>query len=151
LDARCRDRPGGVRLGRGGELAALLAFVAWAARHVLTREPARFAYFAIAAVAIWEGVTLIPTLLNAFVLITLPATTARITTVLCLGAGISFLPLLSRLPGPADKADPTDEPTLDEILQSAEPPSAASRPHGEAPPGRNQHSPPSHFGGEPGI
>lgn len=133
------------------ELAALLAFVAWAARHVLMREPQWFAYFAIAAVAIWEGVTLIPTLLNAFVLISLPATAARITTVLCLGAGMSLLPLLSRLPGHADKADATNEPTLDEILQSAEPPSAASRPHGEAPPGRNQHSPPSHLGGEPGI
>jgi hypothetical protein len=102
------------------ELAALLAFAGWATRHVLWRPPEWFAYFAIAAVAIWEGVNLTPTLLNAFVLISLPATVARITAVLCLGAGISLLPLLPRLPAHTDQPDPSDqEPTLDEIMGSA--------------------------------
>jgi hypothetical protein len=51
-------------------------------------------YFVIAVVAVWEGLTLAPTLEHGYVLIALPALLARATTVVCLGAGGGILLLL---------------------------------------------------------
>ena len=79
------------------ELAATLAFVAWGLRHLALGRPGYFAYLLIAAGAIWEGLELLPTLLNGFVLIALPAFVARSATVLCLAASAALLPLVFRL------------------------------------------------------
>ena len=79
------------------ELAATLAFVAWGLRHLALDRPGYFAYLLIAAAAIWEGLELLPTLLNGFVLIALPAFLARSATVLCLSTSAALLPLVFRL------------------------------------------------------
>jgi hypothetical protein len=53
--------------------------------------------FLIAWAAMWAGFELLPTLLNGFVLIALPAFVARASAVLCLGCGAGLLVLVSRL------------------------------------------------------
>ncbi len=73
------------------ELVVVAAFVAWGLRHVLFGRPNYFSYFVISTVALWEGLNLLPTLLHGYVLLALPAFLARVTTVLCLGCGISIL------------------------------------------------------------
>jgi hypothetical protein len=79
------------------ELAAILAFVAWASYRVGFRRPGAFTVFAIAVVALWEGLSLLPTLTHGFVLIALPAFVARLATVLALGAATGLLLLMFRL------------------------------------------------------
>ena len=79
------------------ELAAILAFVAWGVIRVGLRRAGAFTYFAIAVVAVWEGLGLIPTLTNGFVLIALPAFVARAATVVALGAGAGLIVLIFRL------------------------------------------------------
>jgi hypothetical protein len=79
------------------ELAAVLVFVGWALRRVLFERPGYFAYFAVAFVALWQGLTLVSTLVYGFVLIALPAFLARTATVLCLACGAAILILVYRL------------------------------------------------------
>lgn len=79
------------------ELVAILAFANWGVARVLSRRAGYFAYFAIAVVATWEAVQLLPTLTNGFVLIALPAFLARAATVLGLGSGVSLALLVFRL------------------------------------------------------
>ena len=76
-------------------------------------RPGYFFCFAIAFVALWEGVLLIPTLLNGFVLIAVPAFVARAAAVLCLGCGVGLLLLVFRIAEQAETApsgsrDPAD-------------------------------------------
>ena len=85
------------------ELAAILAFVGWGFSRTLFRAPGYFTCFLIGIAALWAGGEMIMTLLYGFVLIPLPAFTARLVTVLCLGTGASLLPLVFRL---ADHSDP---------------------------------------------
>ena len=85
------------------ELAAILAFVAWGLRRVALGAPGYFTYVVIGFVAVWQGALLIPTLLNGFVLIAIPAFVARAASVVCLGTGLSLLLLGFRL---ADNAAP---------------------------------------------
>jgi hypothetical protein len=94
--------------------AIIVAFVAWGLRRVLLRRLGYFALFAISFVAIWEGVQLIPTLLNGFVLAAVPAFVARTAAVLCLGSGVGLLLFMFRSadqaePDPSDGGDPSDE------------------------------------------
>jgi hypothetical protein len=79
------------------ELALVLAFVAWRMVRLLTGRSRYFSYLVIAIVALWESAELIPTLLNGFVLIALPAFVARATSVVGLGAGVGLLLLVFRL------------------------------------------------------
>jgi hypothetical protein len=79
------------------ELAVVLAFVAWALFRLLVQRPGFFSYLVIAIVALWEGLELIPTLLNGFVLIALPAFVARAATVVALGTGVGLLLMVFRL------------------------------------------------------
>jgi hypothetical protein len=79
------------------ELGALLAFVAWGSVRVLWRRSGYFSYFVIAIVALWQGAVLIPTLLDGYVLIALPAVVARAASVVSLGAGVGLLLLVFRL------------------------------------------------------
>ena len=85
------------------ELAAILAFVGWGLSRTLFRAPGYFTCFLIGIAALWAGGEMIMTLLYGFVLIPLPAFTARLVTVLCLGTGAALLPLVFRL---ADHGDP---------------------------------------------
>ena len=78
-------------------LALIAAFVGWGLHRVLLWQTGYFSFFAIAAVAIWEGVQLLPTLLHGFVLTALPAFVARVTAVLCLGCGAGLLLFVFRL------------------------------------------------------
>lgn len=81
------------------ELGIILAFVGRGLLRVLfgRARPGSFFYFAIAFVALWEGVLLIPTLLNGFVLIAVPAFMARAATVVCLGCAVGLLLLAFRI------------------------------------------------------
>jgi hypothetical protein len=80
------------------ELALIYAFVAWGLWRVAFRPQGYFHYLLIALAALWQGIVLIPTLLNGFVLIALPALAARVATVVCVGAGVALLLLVFRLP-----------------------------------------------------
>jgi hypothetical protein len=79
------------------ELAALLAFVAWGLRRTAFGAAGHFTYVVIGFVAIWQGALLIPTLLDGFVLIAIPAFAARAASVVGVGAGLSLLLLGFRL------------------------------------------------------
>lgn len=79
------------------ELGVILAFVLWSLVRVLAWRSGYFAYFAIALVALWQGLELVPTLLNGFVLVAVPATIARASAVLALGAGLALLLMAFRL------------------------------------------------------
>jgi hypothetical protein len=87
------------------EPGIVLAFVAWRLFRLLFSpdRPGYFSYFAIAFVALWEGAALLPTLLNGFVLIALPAPLARATAVLCFACGLALLLLAPRI-GEQDEA-----------------------------------------------
>jgi hypothetical protein len=78
-------------------LAVVVAFAGWAARAVVARTPGWFTLFLIAAVSIWEGVKLLPTLVDGYVLAAVPAVAARIACVGCLGAGGALLLFVIRL------------------------------------------------------
>jgi hypothetical protein len=79
------------------ELGIVLAFVGWALFRVVLRRPGFFAYLVIAVAALWEGIELIPTLLNGFVLIAIPAFVARAASVVALGAAAGLLLMVFRL------------------------------------------------------
>lgn len=79
------------------ELAIVLAFVAWALFRVVFQRPGFFTYSAIAIVALWEGIELIPTLRNGFVLIALPAFVARAAAVVGLGSAVALFLMVFRL------------------------------------------------------
>jgi hypothetical protein len=94
-DAACcgrelHGRPG-VTAFQHLELAAVAAFSAWALLHLLRRRAGPFSFGVIAFLAIWQGLDLVPTLVNHYVLVQLPASLARISTILCLGCGVSLL------------------------------------------------------------
>ena len=79
------------------ELAAILAFVGWGLSRVLFRAPGYFTCFLIGIAALWAGGEMVTTLLYGFVLLPLPAFSARLVTVLCLGTGAALIPLVFRL------------------------------------------------------
>ena len=85
------------------ELAFILAFVGWGLWRALLHRPGYFSVFLIAVGALWAGGVLIPTLLNGFVLIALPAFLARAVTVICLATGAGLLLLAFRLLDHSDR------------------------------------------------
>jgi hypothetical protein len=86
-----------VSIGQYLELAVILALVAVWLRSVITGRAGYFLYCVIAFVALWQGLTLISTLLHGFILIALPAFVARAATVLCIACGAALLPLVFQL------------------------------------------------------
>jgi hypothetical protein len=80
------------------ELAAIYAFIAWGLWRVAFRPRGYFHYLLIALAALLQGLLLIPTLIEGFVLIALPAFVARAATVVCVGAGLALFLLVFRLP-----------------------------------------------------
>jgi hypothetical protein len=79
------------------ELVAFVVFVIWASQRLLLRRAGYLTYFAVAFVAVYEGIQLLPTLLNGFVLAAVPPIVARVTAVVCLGCGCCLLTLSFRL------------------------------------------------------
>ena len=86
-----------VSAGQAVLLAAALAFVAGAAWRLARRRHGWFTIFLIAALAIWEGASLIAVLLDGYVLMALPALLARVAVVACLSAGVALLPVVFAL------------------------------------------------------
>jgi hypothetical protein len=79
------------------EMAIVLGFALWGLVRVVVQRPGFLSYFVVALVALWEGLELVPTLVNGFVLIALPAFVARAATVLALGCGVGLLLMVFRL------------------------------------------------------
>jgi hypothetical protein len=74
-----------------------------------------FTYFVISLAALWQGLILIGTLRDGFVLIALPAFVARTATTLCLSCGAALLLLAVRLAElPHAKPRTTRKSTTDE-------------------------------------
>ncbi len=80
-----------VSVGQELTLAVALAFVAWAASRLVRRRHGWFTFFLIAAVAIWEGASLISVLTDGFVLLAFPPLLVRVAVVTCLSAGLGLL------------------------------------------------------------
>jgi hypothetical protein len=78
-------------------LSLTLAFVGWASIRVLFRRPSGFAYVLIAIAALYQGLDLVPTLENGFVLIALPAFLARAASVTALGTAPALILMVFRI------------------------------------------------------
>jgi len=70
------------------ELILVLAFAIWELSRVLLGRATFFSHLLIALVALWQGLDLVPTLVNGYVLIPLPAGVARAVAVICLGCAV---------------------------------------------------------------
>jgi hypothetical protein len=86
-----------VSVGQGVMLAVALAFAAWGGWRLIARRHGWFTFFIIAAVALWEGASLIAVLLDGYVLLALPAALARVAVAACLSAGVALLPVVFAL------------------------------------------------------
>jgi hypothetical protein len=89
------------------EMGLLLAFVGWLFVRVLRLRGGYFRFFAIAFIALWQGIEFIPTLRHGFVLLALPAFLVRAATVLCLGCGACLMALAVRLAEQPEHEAPT--------------------------------------------
>src|SRR6202000_2245560 len=86
LAARRLRRPELAERGARGLVAAALVLAAWAAWRLVRRRHGWFTFFIVAAVAIWEGASLIAVLLDGYVLLALPPILARVAVTACLSA-----------------------------------------------------------------
>jgi hypothetical protein len=92
-------------------LSLILAFVGWALSRMMLRRPGYFFYLVVAVAALWQGAELFPTLLDGFVLATVPAFVARTAAVVCLGTGIGLLVIvfaMSQRRGEAEAEEPDE-------------------------------------------
>ncbi|HWF55936.1 MAG TPA: hypothetical protein VG223_14965 [Solirubrobacteraceae bacterium] len=95
LERGLHGRPG-VSVLQLVELAVVLGFVGWAMARLRAPRPGVVVPFAIAFVALWEALNLLPALVRHYVLLALPAFPVRVTAVLCLGSGLAILLLVFR-------------------------------------------------------
>jgi len=100
------------------ELAVITALVVWAAWRVARNRARGFTFLLISVAALWEGATLIPTLLHGYVLLAVPAFLGRLAAVICLGGGIALVLLAVRLFEAQDDEDLAD-PAGDEVARIA--------------------------------
>lgn len=110
-------RPGVAPFGIA-ELVVTLAFVGWVLRRVGQRRTGFMTAFAVAFVALWEGITLLPTLTHGYVLLALPAFLGRVATVICLSVGLGLVLTSVRLAQPNGSesvADPEPAEDLDAV------------------------------------
>ncbi len=110
-------RPGISALG-AVEFAAIALLALWALARVLRRPPGFLLLFLVALAGLWEGITLLPTLLDGYGLTALPLLPTRIVDVLCLGASIALLPLAARLAGGDRDEDDIPADDLDALSES---------------------------------
>lgn len=93
------------------ELGFVLAFAVWALYRLLFTTPGYFFYLVIAIVALWQGVELMPTLFEGFVLAAGPAFVARTAAVVSVATGIGLLLMVFRIADVRDRSsDDSDEP-----------------------------------------
>jgi len=102
-----------VSIGQYIGLGVILALAAFGIFRVLVRRPGYFAFLVIAVVAVWEGIQLIPTLLNGFVLAAVPAFAARTAAVVCLGSAAGLLSLVTRMADRDEAASTIDGESAD--------------------------------------
>ena len=95
-----------VSVGQGIVLAVALAFAGWGAWRLVRRRHGWFTFFVIAAVAIWEGASLIAVLLDGWVLLAVPPVVARLAVAVCLSAGVALLPVVFALAERAGRTRP---------------------------------------------
>jgi hypothetical protein len=86
-----------VSVGQGMMLGVALAFVAWGTWSLARRRHGWFTFFIIAAVALWEGASLIAVLVDGYVLLAVGPVLARVAVAACLSAGVALLPLVFAL------------------------------------------------------
>lgn len=99
------------------ELAFITAFTVWAALRVLRARAGSFTFFLIAVVAVWEALSLIPTLFNGYVLLAVPPFLGRLATIICLGGAIALvLPTVRVLR--KEQEDTPSEPADDEVASA---------------------------------
>jgi hypothetical protein len=72
------------------ELTFIAVLAAWTAWRTVRGRARAFAYCLIVVAALWEGITLIPTLLHGYVLLALPPFLGRLATVMCLGGAAAL-------------------------------------------------------------
>lgn len=87
LARELHGRPG-VSIFQRVELVLVLAFAAWQLKRVLSARASWFSSLLIALVALWQGLDLVPTLVNGYVLVEFPAALVRVATVICLGCAV---------------------------------------------------------------
>ena len=95
-----------VSVGQGITLTLALAFAGWGAWRLVRRRHGWFTFFVIAAVAIWEGASLIAVLLDGWVLLALAPVVARLAVAVCLSAGVALLPVVFALAERSGRARP---------------------------------------------
>lgn len=79
------------------ELALVSVFAVWQLCRLLVGSVGFFSYLVIALVALWQGLDIVPTLVNGYVLIDLPAVMARAAAVACLACAVCLGLLVFRL------------------------------------------------------
>jgi hypothetical protein len=79
------------------ELACVSLFALWELWRLLLDRAGFFSYALIAFVALWQGLDLVPTLVNGFVLVELPAAVVRAAAVTCLGCAVGLALVVFRL------------------------------------------------------
>jgi hypothetical protein len=89
-------RPG-VSAGQLVGFGVVLAFVGWGLRRLVSRRHGWLTLFLIAGAGIWQGVAVLSVLTRGFVLLAVPASVARIATVMCLAGGVGLLPIVFRI------------------------------------------------------
>jgi hypothetical protein len=121
LAATGRDLHGRPGLSGFGvaELSVIAVLSTWTAWRTVRARTRAFAYCLIVVAALWEGITLIPTLLHGYVLLALPPFLGRLATVTCLAGAVALALPTIRLyraalaeedTEPADSVKPT-QPT----------------------------------------
>jgi hypothetical protein len=93
------------------ELGVVLALVAFGLYRVVWRDAGFLALFVIAFIGLWEGITLVSTLRDGYVLMAVPAFVARCATVVCLGGSGALVLVSFRLAsgGRGEDEDVSDE------------------------------------------
>ncbi len=72
------------------ELAVIVTLSAWAAARLIRDRAGVVTLCVIVIAALWEGITLIPTLFYGYVLLAVPATLGRLAAIACLGGAIAL-------------------------------------------------------------
>jgi hypothetical protein len=93
------------------ELALVGIPTVWTVWRVARRRTGAVTYFLVSIVAIWEALSLIPTLFNGYVLLAVGPFLGRLATIICLGGAIALILAAVRLFG-QERDEEAEEPEL---------------------------------------